>query len=161
MDLLDLLINKWPSPIELELAHRTKAHCLEMMGEVDKAIEEYRHAFEARKNKRNVRTNAPLEFAMFGVKYNRVDLYDEIISVLREFVSEIDIIFPFQKYQYYTALAIIANYHNREEEAKDFANRALNAIAQTFSGLSYHPQVGLVTEKDEDIIAKLRSFSEK
>ncbi len=161
LELLDLSINRWPSPIELESAHLTKAHCLEMIGKRDAAIEEYRLALEARKNKQNVRTNAPLDFALFGVKYNRVDLYDEIIFVLGEFVSEIDIIFPFQKYQYFTALAIIANYQKRKGEAKEYAIRALNAVDQTFSGLSYHPQVGLVTNKDKEIIAKLWSFIRK
>jgi tetratricopeptide (TPR) repeat protein len=159
LELLDLLINEWPSPIELELAYYTKAQCLEALGRLDQVIEEYRNAFESRRKQPNVRTNAPLGYAMFVIRNNLTDLYDEITAILEELVLENDIIFPIDKYQYFTAFAFIADYRNQKEIAKECAARALQTAEQTYSGFSRHPNVGLLMKKDEKIIAKLRKIS--
>lgn len=158
LSLLDIAIIDYPEPINLELDYFLKAKCYESLGKFDDAIVAYRHACEARRNQLSMRTEAPLYYAYFVVSHNRIDLYNEVLTVVEELVHEIDVLFPIQKYLLTASMALIHDKYGQKEIAKKFAEGALDAVAQTESGLSYHPRIGLVTIKDKDVIKRLKKI---
>ena len=158
ISLLDMAINTYPDPINLETDHFLKARCYEALGHIDDAITSYRRAIEARKNQHSIHTDAPLNFAYFVVSHDRVDLYHEALTGIEEHVREENLLFPIQRYQFASCLALIYDQYRQKDVAIKFAQRALDALAQKESGLSYHPGIGLVTKKDQAVIKRLKKI---
>lgn len=156
LDLIEIAINQYPYPIYLERAYQQKANCLERVGKLDDALIAYRNAFIARRNKPNIRTDAPLKFGMYAVRHNRHDLYREVLSVFQELVNRNDISFPVEHFMFYSTTAIIADHFHEKEKARQCAQKALDAESKTYSGLVRHPTVGLVKRPDKEIENKLQ-----
>jgi hypothetical protein len=95
---------------------------------------------------------------MLVVREDRTDLYAEVLSVFEELVTENDIIFPVQKYKYYTAFALIADFFGHDEQARACAMRAIKA-ADMKSGFKRHPRVGLVEKPDKNMMKRLGRLS--
>lgn len=68
------------------------------------------------------------------------------------------LLFPIDKYKVFSILAIL-NYHNSKKElAKEYAKLANeNAQAET-SGLRYHTQLGVVSERDDFLDQIINKF---
>ncbi len=156
LELLNLMIEKYPSPIQLASAHHQRATCLEAIRRHDEAIEAYRDAMQAQREFPNVKTNAALDFGMFAVRHRHAMLYDEVLATLEEFIE--DLRFPYEQYQFNAILAMIASHDGDNLEAKRCARRAMAAYARKDSGLRYHPRVGLVTEPNGEILNMLKDL---
>ena len=158
LELLDLLLDEYPSPIELEMGYLLRARCLESLGRLDDAVDSYHLAFQARRSNPSIRTYAPLEFGMFAIRQVRVDLYPEVQSAFNELVEDNDLIFPDAQYMYFAANAMIAHKYGQKEMAQVYAKKALQAADIDYSGSGRHPKLGLVEEHDENIERKLRKI---
>jgi len=156
LELLEIVIAKYPAKIELANAYYQRATCLEKLDRHEEALIAYRESFTAIREQPNVRPNSPLRFGVFAVKYDWSDLYKEVLEVFEEFIDVGNLRFPKTEYYYFAVMAIISDYFGRKVEANEYAVAALAASRKKHSGFAYHPDVGLVETPDEDIDKKLR-----
>ncbi len=159
LDLLNLCLAEYaPDATELEELHQARGGCFEQLGQANAALDAYRLALQARRAAPGVQTTAPLDFAYLVVREHRTDLYVEAMDALTQYVEPVVLLFPDTQYRYCAASAIIAQETGETARARDFASKALQAASKTGSGLSYHPDVGVVTNIDRDIERRLKKI---
>ncbi|HEV2948855.1 MAG TPA: hypothetical protein VGX70_15895 [Gemmataceae bacterium] len=151
VQLLNLLTRDFPERTELAQAHLQKAQCLIELREPQRAITEFRLSLQAQRDCPNVCTMCWLEFPWYLVRQNLTEYYEEALSVLEEFKSDTGLTYPIERYLYTATHALIAEARGDRDLARKFATQALQLEAQKFSGLRYHPNLGLVEEADSKI----------
>ena len=159
LDLLNLcLAEHAPADTEIENLQHLRARALEELGQNDAAIDAYQLALQARRNAPSVRSYAPLDFAYLIVRKQRTDLYAEAMSVLTQYGDAVVLLFPDAQYRYCAACAIIAQEAGESAKAKEFAAKALQAASTADSGLSGHPDIGLVGHMDKGMETRLKTI---
>lgn len=153
LELLDLMLREYPAWHELAPGYLAKAECLDKLGRTSEAIEMYRNSLRAQRDHPGIITNAALDFGLFAVQHELVELYDEVLSGIIEFPPALAL--PQQGYWYYAIKALIANHRQESTQACEYARQALEARDRQDSGLSYHPRVGLVRNPVLDIDKRL------
>jgi tetratricopeptide (TPR) repeat protein len=147
LELANLAIREYPEKIFLAELFEQRARCFDKLGSLSEAEENYQMAFDAMRQVPNVRPNIEFSFGLFVIEHTIVRLYGEVIQVLDEFTDRL--FFPTTAYYYFGIKAVIFSRENNQIEAKSLALKALEASDKKFSGLSHHPQVGVVIEPDK------------
>ena len=161
LELLDLILEKWPHPFELAAAHLERAKCLEALGGWATAIESYRESVQAERDNSGVKVCADLQFAWFVVRRRLSKYYDEALSAMMEGDKDHLLIFPDYQFKFFSVISIILDHRGRAEDSMRFAKRALEAVAKKESPLRYHKKVGLVTNPDKAILKKLKRIAKR
>ena len=68
------------------------------------------------------------------------------------------LMFPVQYFRWHAAHALIAADSNDVSTAKTHAQEALDAAGLDHTGFRYHPRIGLVTERYDNLLQKLKSL---
>jgi len=156
LELLDLMIEKYPHQMELASAHAQRGQCLRALGELDAALAAFQAALAAQRTWSNWLTDVHLDYGELVLALQRGDLYVTALAVLDEFGA--DARFPVEIYR---ASAISALVHEQQGQiaiARTFAQRALEAAAATKSPFRYHSALGLVTDTSTDFHGRLLSL---
>jgi tetratricopeptide (TPR) repeat protein len=156
LDLLELLLTEYKSEFDLASAYLQKASCFNKLDRVEEAEAAYRAALYAMRSYSGVKTTAHLEFGLFAVRRNLSGLYDDALAALEEF--RLPHMFPQQVYDEATIRAHVAAERGDLEQATSFAQLALEAANRQSSGLTYHPQAGLVTDVDPKLHRRLKKL---
>lgn len=155
LELLDHLIERYPHPSQLASAYMQKAQCLEALGDISRAKDAYLLSLTAEETRSGIKTTAPLEFGMFVVRHSLNELYLKVFEILTGDNIKMLTLFPAGRYQAYAALAIIADETGIKLEARNFAQKALEAAQTKDTGLRHHPTIGLVNTPDKNIQKRL------
>ena len=158
LKLLQELIANYPDSRELAQVYCQLAECYISLGQSKEAIDAFMSSFQAERSLPNFKTQAYLKFGLFIVKNELKDLYPPAIKILNEFGTHL--LFPKDKYQFNTIKAIVSYEDGVIDQAKQYAQHALEAAAQTHSGLRYHPTVGVVSQQDGFLEQKLKQILE-
>lgn len=158
LELLDLMLEKWPEPSQLAMAHLERAKCFENLGDCGAVIESYRESVKAERENSGVRVCAGLQFAWFVVRRRLPEYYDEAV-VAMDGDKDHFLIFPDYQFKFFSIISIVLDHGGRAEDAKRFAKRALEAVAMKESPVRYHKKVGLVTNPDKAILKKLKRIA--
>lgn len=158
IELLDRMFEQFPEKSQVAAAHEQRAKCLASIGQTSQAINEYRAALQAERDFPNVRTDAWLSLGWLVIEHGMTDLYDEVLSVLREFETD-SMPFPITRYRYLTIQALIADSYGNNVEARDFASGAISEAARDHSGFQYHAKLGLVVSPPAWIAKKLSALA--
>lgn len=153
LELLRLVVSEFPEPSQLAQTYLQMAHCHLRLTELDLAIQCFRKALAQEADLPSVLTQAYLDFPVFVVASNRIDLFPEVDCILGDHASQLT--FPADHYKYHMCRAIIADHNGDGVAASQHASAALSAAAQQHSGFRYHPKVGLVKKQDKTIQKKL------
>lgn len=139
IDLLNLLLEKFPVTSELAMCYYQLAESYAFLNEHEKAFIYFEKCLEQEKTFPNVKTPAALSYAEYIVKNNFHDQYNRALEVLNIALKN-KFIFPNQFFLYHGLRAIIL---------KDTAEqkRALSYAVKKQSGFSHHPLIGLVDSK--------------
>ncbi|NIM93689.1 MAG: hypothetical protein GTO18_08260 [Anaerolineales bacterium] len=159
LELIELYLENWPNDTDLAQAYLQQAECFASLGKMNAAIEAYRNSLQAQRNRPNVMTQAPINFGMYAIENGMTHLYKEAVSVLDEFVNPDRITFPIEEFRYNTILAIACEHAGQLTEAEEYATAAIEASRKTHSGLSYHPDLGLVKQINRRLHRKLQKLS--
>jgi tetratricopeptide (TPR) repeat protein len=159
IELLDQLFVEFPESIDIAQAHVQKAASLAKLGRTEAAIEEYRAALQAQRDRPNVQTNAWLDFGWFVVERALTGLYDEVAMLLEEFRENGGLSFPANEYRYAAIQALLADGHADMPRAREFAKKALAEAAKDHSGMRYHPMLGLVGAERSRFESRLRTLA--
>jgi tetratricopeptide (TPR) repeat protein len=123
------------------------------IGEVDRSIKCYESALDREKIYPQVKTNAYLDFPFVVAINNLEPYYLKCINILTENNSRLK--FPIDFFLWHAAYALIHLDLGNISEAKKHSTSALEFAKKDHSGFRYHPGVGLVGDKYEDIRDKL------
>jgi tetratricopeptide (TPR) repeat protein len=155
--LLDLLISEFPTNFELACAYWQKARVLQIEGDTELAISNYRAALDHERNFPTALTYAWLDFGWLVVAHDRRDLYPEIYALIVEHRKRAT--FPDDHFSVHAITAIIAAATDDHETARSNAASALEYAGLTHSGMRYHPSLGLVSRRREPMIEQLRRLA--
>lgn len=159
IELLDRMFDEFPDEIQLAQGHLQKAESLFRLGKIEPSILEFRLALQAERDFPNVKTQAWVDFPFFIVSQQCTDLFAEAVSVFEEFADESALAFPATRYRYFVVLALVAHANGEQASARQYAKEALAEASKERSGLRYHPTVGLVGARPDDIDQQLRKLA--
>lgn len=150
VSLLEQALVEDPTGSEVAAIHHQLGTCREKQGRFLEAVADVRRALAAETPNR--RTGAWLTLGRMVVEHEMPHLYDEVLAIVEARTERENgsgsVSFPSERYLLSAILAVINARLGREEAAQRLARAALSAAAETSSGLRYHPQVGLVTDRD-------------
>lgn len=156
LSLLEELLTECPVKLQLAQAYLQKAEALLALGDTPQAIVAFRASLDAERAFSGVRTQCWLVYAYFVTTQRFYDLFLEAQAVLEEFDTDGQRSLPIQQYQYATSMALIAEHRGDTCSAHEWATEALRAADARESGFPYHPELGLVSKEDAQIIERLR-----
>ncbi|VAW43317.1 hypothetical protein MNBD_CHLOROFLEXI01-786 [hydrothermal vent metagenome] len=159
IELIDYLLQYYPHISQLAGAYMQKAQCLEALGNISDAKDAYLLSLIAEETSSGVKTTAPLEFAMFVIRHSLKELYDKVFHTLIQDNIKMLTLFPARHYQACAALAIIADETGNKDEARKFAQKALDSAKVKDTGLRYHPKIGLVHNQNRKLQRKLEKIA--
>lgn len=138
--LLDLLIEKWPEPSQMAMAHLQRAECFIALGYNEEAVQAYRDSLDAKRVHPDTLADTPLSFGMFIITRELTDLYAEVVRVLDEFRDIVTR--PTEEYQYYAIKCLISAHQGDADKARDYAREAINSAQKVYSG-NHYDKLGL------------------
>lgn len=157
LELLDLMLAKYPDRIELAEAHHGRGKCFIGLDEIDAAVGALRASFVTQRTVPNVRGPAYLTFGLLVTRERRTALYDEALAALDEFGGRE--ILPRQQYEAAAIRALVLDAKGAHRDAAAAAQRALDSAAKTHTGLRYHPRLALVVDPDPHIQKELQRIA--
>lgn len=131
----------------------------EQLGKIEDAVSAYLKCIETQRKFPNFLTNAPTKFAMLVVRHKLIEQYASAAEILNEYKRFN--YFPFELFQHWGCLAIIADQSGYENDAKLFAGLALDAAHQLHSGFAHHPDLGLVADRSSDFYKQLEEIAKR
>ena len=156
LELLEVLLSKFPEPTQLASAWLQRAECLAAKARNDEALDSYRAALAAQRSLPSGKTYAHLGFGELVLTLQQENLYEEVLIVLQEFSG--NEAFPILEYRLNVIRALIAN--NRGlPDAKKYARLALEAAIKTESPFRYHRNLGLVGAQKLEIEVILKKLA--
>jgi tetratricopeptide (TPR) repeat protein len=151
LDVAELLIQKLFTDYPDDKLQRSSS--LKILGDIykyrlqfDKAIEFYKKAIDFEESYPNVLTHAYLEYSELVVKHNMHDHYGFAEQIVSKRIERLT--FPIEKYKAFSILSIISNFKGDKEKAEKYAILADKNASADSSGLRYHKDLGIVTERD-------------
>lgn len=150
IELLNLMLEKYPDRSELAPCYLHLAEAYAFLGQKEKAVKFFEKCLDQEKELPSVKTSATLIFPEWIVKNKIQDRFEQALKVLERGFAE-GFILPNQFFLYHGLKALIKN---------DFAEAeiALSFAAQKESGLIYHEVLGLV-RKDHWLIKELKKIN--
>lgn len=156
-ELLQKVLDEYPDDnFNRSSVYNTFGDIFLLENDIKKSIEYYKKSIDFEKVYPNVKTNSYLIYSELIIKNKLTHEYLYVEKILEERTS--GLLFPIDKYKVFSILAIL-NYHNSKKElAKEYAKLANeNAQAET-SGLRYHKQLGVVSERDDFLDQIINKF---
>jgi tetratricopeptide (TPR) repeat protein len=138
-------------------AYVDRATALLSLGRTNEAIESYDAALAREAKFPNLQTQAYLDLpyliAVRGVRGK----YSDALCLLEQHKTRL--MFPVDHFRWHAASALIAAETKDFVGAKAHAQDALEAATLDHSGFRYHRTVGLVTDKYDGMIQKLKKYA--
>ena len=130
LELIEILLRKYPDKSQFHLAYSTQARCNKILGEKEKVVASYHKSFEARRNYPNFKSYSHFEFGVWVINEQLIEYYDEIYNLIEEF-DEQQQIFS-QPLFYKNGICAIINYQRGNiSQAKYEASNAILIAKET------------------------------
>lgn len=136
----------------------SKVQAIGELGGQDAVVEGYRDAIAWQDANPNFDTRVRYEFPYFVARNKMTSEYDAVADVL---ARALDPVFPDDRYKFHAAWAIISNWRGDAESAHVHAEQALQALEATDSGFAFHPALGLVKKRDNDMVRRLKEIAKR
>lgn len=159
LELLDMILAEWYADAQLASVYHHRAECFVGLGDLPRAIDDYRQVFQTQRVRKGELTMAHLDFGWLAATTPLPELHDEALAALREFhIASCDA-FPISRYRAQAIQALIFDYRGQREQARGYARVALEAAAAKHSGFRYHAKLGLVESPDKKIYERLQTLA--
>jgi|SRR5271166_394557 len=126
------------------------------LGEVEKAIAAFESALAHEEQRPNVKTQAYLDLPFLIATQQLVARYEQALALLDSHKSRLT--FPVDVFRWHAAYALIASKVGLPGVAYELAKLALDAASSDQSGFRYHPGVGLVADRYDEIRQRLSAL---
>lgn len=141
LELLDMILADWGEDAQLASVYHHRAECFAGLGDLPRALDAYRQVFRTQRTRKSELTMAHLDFGWLVATTPFPQYYDEALGLLNEFTHNN---FPVDQYRASAIHALILDAHGQCEQARRYAQLALQAAAACHSGFRYHAKLGLV-----------------
>ena len=125
------------------------------LGAQEQPLRSLENALQREREFPNFKTNAWSRFALLVAERRLEHLYDKALQALEENRLQSHS-FPVEFFRWHAAFALIADAQGLRDHAAKSAAKALEAADLTDSGFRYHPGVGLVGARYDELKHKLR-----
>ncbi len=156
LELLDLMLQKYPHPSHLATAYLQRALCYEFLKDSNSALEAYRDSVKAEREKDSIKVIAPLHFGWFVITHKKTGLYDEVLRNMK-LIIEPYLILPMNQFKFASIYAIIIEQKEEHEKAKEFASQALE-IAHKNNLFKKNKLFSFIKSSERLIIKKLKKI---
>jgi len=165
-ELLERIVSEYPTTFDLAEVHHQRATCLLKLGKPVQALEELRHAINCEVKFSNYLTGAWLTFGVIAVEYSMPEYFDEFLSIAERKLSQaiaehLVLSFASSRFRYYGVMAVICCRNEEFEKAREYAKLSLAEVEAEDAGYRYHPNVGLVGEKDINLIQIVKKIAKE
>jgi tetratricopeptide (TPR) repeat protein len=129
------------------------------LGEIDEAVAAYKAALGWEEGHPHHISTAKYDLPTLVAQRGLSSEYDYALSILATRFSPMDHQFPSTRFLWNGSSALILSELGRLAEAREFAERALSAAAQTESPFRYHRTVGLVRDTSDEFGQRLKRIA--
>ncbi|WP_182913968.1 hypothetical protein [Sphingobium terrigena] len=129
------------------------------LGQISEAVITYKQALDWELSHPGRTTTAGIDLAKLVVNQRLSNEYDYVLEILTTRFKPSDLQFPSLRYRWNGCNALIANDLGHTAEAIEFAERALQAAAQTESPYRYHRDVGVVRDASDEFARRLKRIA--
>ena len=123
------------------------------LGQIDNAVAAYEAALAYEAVRTNVLTQAYLSLPFLVATKQLSKHYVRAVEILNKHKDRL--MFPVDRFKWFTAQSLIASISGRPAEAAEFARNAVVFSKETHSGFRYHPSIGLVGNEYDLLIKQL------
>lgn len=134
-------------------AHQAKAYLA--LGVHEEALRSLENALQREIEVPNIETWAWIDYAVIVAQERLDHHYGRALQLLREHPAQSEV-FPVTRFLWYAAFALISDAQGQQDQAREAAAKALPYADVTDSGFRYHPDVGLVGARYDDLKHELR-----
>jgi tetratricopeptide (TPR) repeat protein len=138
-------------------AHVDRATAFLSLGQMEDALASYEAALGVEAKKPNYQTQASLDLPFVIACQGIVARYEQALDLLDRHQTRLS--FPVEYFRWHTSRALISGAVGVTAEAKAQARLALAAAEKDHSGFRYHPSVGLVGDRYQQIRQRLVSLA--
>jgi tetratricopeptide (TPR) repeat protein len=140
-------------------AYCTRAEAYISLNHIDLAITSYKNALQWEATHPNYLTNARIDLPILIADKKIEDEYDYALEILTERFKSSDHLWPSMRYFWNGCYALISYERGELSEAREFAERALRAAAETESPFRYHRSMGLVKDTSDDFGQRVKRIA--
>jgi len=126
----------------------------------EEAVAAYKAALEWEKAHPHYISTARLDYPRLVAADRLSNEYDHALQILRTRFSAMDHQFPSTRYIWNGSYALIAFEEGRLAEAKEFAERAVQAAMETESPFRYHRSIGVVRDAFDDFGRRIKRIAQ-
>jgi tetratricopeptide (TPR) repeat protein len=158
LELLDLILANWGEDAQLASVYHHRAECFAGLGNLPCTLDAYRQVFRTQRTRKGELTMAHLDFGWLIATTPLPEHYDEALGLLDEFTHNN---FPVDQYRASAIHALICDARGQREQARLYAQLALQVAAARHSGFRYHAKLGLVKSPDENVYVRLQLLADR
>jgi tetratricopeptide (TPR) repeat protein len=155
LELLDRYF-KLPDNFDHAQGFVDRATALRALGRIEEAVASYEAALEREVAFPNLKTEAYLELPYVIATESLRARYDQALAILDEHKDRLT--FPVEHFLWHALHALILADSGARAAAVPHAHQALALASVDHCGLRYHPAVGLVRSKYEELVAKVAAL---
>jgi tetratricopeptide (TPR) repeat protein len=145
------------SDVSLALCTQARAYC--WLGNIGEAVAAYKRALRWEESHPRQTSPARTYFPKLVAEKRLSREYDYALDILANRFRPSDHHFPLDRYHWNGSNALIASELGHRVEAREFAERALQAAAQTESPFRYHRNVGIVRNSSDDFGRRVKRLA--
>jgi len=128
------------------------------LGDQQRAVEAYERALARERQFPNVRTQAVIDLPFLIATRRMQEHYDTALDLVRQSSKNAVALLPVEVFKQQATIALISADFGNQQAARDHAARAIEAAATQNSDSRYHPTLGLVGSKFDDVRVSLMAI---
>jgi len=154
--LLDRYFQQAEDNLDDALAYVDQAVAYFVLGRVDETVRAYENALITEEKTPHTLTGAYLDLPYTICVSGLSSLYGRALELLEKHRARLT--FPVEHFMWNAAQAIIAHNVGEQARAREFAAAGIQAASSDHSGFRYHPQLGLFSEKQTEMLSLLKGY---
>ena len=154
------LLNRYfalPDDFDHAQAHVVRARAYTTLGNIENAIAAFEMALQREAAFPQLLTTAYLDLPLLIATAAVSSRYAQALDLLEK--HKLRVTFPVDHFLWHTAQALILSAKGNAVVAANHARHAMQSAASKDSGLRYHPDVGLVGVRFDDLLRRLATLS--
>lgn len=144
---------------DVPMAYCAQAQAYCCLGDIGEAIVAYKRALSWEESHPHHISPARTYYPKLVAEHRLSGEYDYALDILANRFQPMDLQFPLARYHWNGSNALIASELGHHAEAREFAERALRAAAETESPFRYHKNVGLVRDSLDDFGLRVKRLA--
>jgi tetratricopeptide (TPR) repeat protein len=143
--------------VPLAFCTQARAYC--RLGKIDDAVAAYKQALSWEEFHPRHISPARTYYPKLVAERRLSGEYDYALDILANRFQPMDHQFPLERYHWNGSNALIASELGHQTEAREFAERALRAAAQTEGPFRFHRNVGIVRDSSDDFGLRIKRLA--